>query len=87
MFEHKFKKFKENINKTSQSDIDDPICVIVKPDQNTSSTSRCDTFYEPIFDKDFDSFNSVTGPVMVSKTILSSQTTSRKAWPINTVQV
>lgn len=85
MFENKFKKFRENY-KTSQCDDvaeNDSICVIINPNQSTSSYGNPG---EPSFDNDFDSFNSVTsGPVMVSKTILSSA--PRKALAINTVQV
>lgn len=88
MFENKFKRFQENINKTPECGNiagNDPMYVIINPNQNT--IPNCTAFDEPIFDKDFDSFNLVTGPVMVSKTVLSSQKPPRKALAINTVQV
>lgn len=90
MFENRFKNFQENLNKTPQSGNiagNDPICVIINPNQKTHSTSSYDAFVEPIFDKDFDSFNVVTRPITESKTVLSSQKPQRQAWAINTVQV
>ncbi len=88
MFENKFKRFQENINKTLECGNiagNDPICIAINPNQNT--TPNCNAFDELIFDKDFDSFNLVTGPVMVSKTVLSSQKSTKKSLAINTVQV
>lgn len=84
MFENKFKKFQENVAKTGVVG-DDSICVIINANQSTEASSY-GAIDEPIFDKDFDSFNSVTGPVMVSKTIISSQKPPQK-FAINSVQV